>query len=114
MGIFGGTQHQIGGLYIGAGAALSEDMIYDEDGKLLNPNFMDHKLFGMRDRSLPKIDFVETEEPGGVFRVKGIGEGTAYVAPAAISGAIYNAAGVHVDPPITPEKVLRALKDTKG
>lgn len=105
--------NQAGGLYMGASFALVEGLIFDEDGKLLNPNFMDYKVFGMGDMCLPKIDFVEVEEPYGVFGVKGIGEGSTCVVTSAIASAVYNAVGVQIDPPITPEKVLKALKVLK-
>ncbi len=101
--------NQAGGLYMGAGFALGERLIFDEDGKLLNANFMDYKVFGISDMPMPKIAFVEKDEPGGVFGVKGIGEGASCVATPAIASAVYNALGVQIDPPITPDKVLSAL-----
>jgi len=55
---------------------------------------------------------VETEEKDGPFGAKGIGEpGLVPTAPA-IANAIYDAVGVRIkDLPITPEKVLAALKE---
>lgn len=91
-------------------AALGEDLLFDEYGNILNPNFMDYKVVGILDFPDPKIDFVELYEPGGVFGIKGIGEGSTCVAASAIVSAVYNAIGLHVDPPLTPDRVLDALK----
>lgn len=103
-----------GGVYTSAGAALGEDLIFDEDGKILNPNFMDYKVVGILDFPDPKIDFVVLYEPSGVFGIKGIGEGSTCVAAIALAMAVYNAIGVRVDPPLTPERILNALKEKGG
>jgi CO/xanthine dehydrogenase Mo-binding subunit len=100
-----------GGAYMAASFALGETLIYDEDGKVLNPNFLDYKIFGLLDLPFPKVDFVELYEPNGVFGIKGLGEGTTCVAASSIASAVYNAIGVHVDPPLTPDRVLEALKE---
>jgi CO/xanthine dehydrogenase Mo-binding subunit len=63
---------------------------------------------------MPDIDIhlIETDDPEGPFGAKGIGEAGAICAPAAIANAVADAIGVRVtDLPITPEKVLRALKE---
>lgn len=100
-----------GGAYMAASFALGETLIYDEDGKVLNPNFLDYKIFGVLDLPFPKIDFVELYEPNGVFGIKGLGEGATCVAASSIASAVYNAIGVHVDPPLTPDRVLEVLKE---
>jgi xanthine dehydrogenase molybdenum-binding subunit len=100
-----------GGAYMAASFALGETLIYDEDGKVLTPNFLDYKIFGLLDLPFPKIDFVELYEPNGVFGIKGIGEGATCVAASAIASAVYNAIGVRVDPPLRPDRILEALKE---
>jgi CO/xanthine dehydrogenase Mo-binding subunit len=57
------------------------------------------------------IEFIETNDTFGPFGAKGVAEpGLVPTAPA-ISNAIYNAVGVRIrDLPITPEKILKALK----
>ncbi len=56
--------------------------------------------------------FVETDDPAGPFGAKGVGEpGLVPTAPA-IANAIYDAIGVRIrDLPITPEKIVMALKE---
>ena len=101
-----------GGLFIGAGYALSENLMFDkETGAILNPNFLDYKILGALDMPDPEAIFVEPEEPYGVYGIKGIGEGVTCPVPAVISSAVYNAIGVRIEAPITPDKILKALKE---
>ena len=100
-----------GGVYIGAGTAMGEDLIFDEEGNILNQNFMDYKVVGILDLPDPKIDFVEIFEPRNPFGIKGIGEGSVCCVPSAIAMAVYNAIGVRVDPPFTAGRILDALKE---
>jgi xanthine dehydrogenase molybdenum-binding subunit len=100
-----------GGGVMGLGYTLSEKMVY-KDGRLMNPDFLDYKMLTAKD--IPPVDavIVETDEKDGPFGAKGIGEpGLVPTAPA-IANAIYDAVGVRIkDLPITPEKVLAALKE---
>ncbi|MCX7857702.1 MAG: xanthine dehydrogenase family protein molybdopterin-binding subunit [Deltaproteobacteria bacterium] len=100
-----------GGVLQGIGYALSEKMIYD-NGYLKNGNFLDYKILTVRDVPPVEIVIIETNEEAGPFGAKGIGEpGLVPTAPA-IANAIYDAVGVRIrDLPITPEKVLKALKE---
>ena len=86
----------------------------DNEGRPLNPRFLDYKVFGAADT--PKIDviFVEPISPVGPYGAKGIGEmGHIPTAPA-IADAVYDAVGVRIkELPITAEKVLKALKEKK-
>jgi len=99
-----------GGGLQGIGYALGEKMVY-QNGRLMNGNFLDYKIPTAKD--VPPIQpvIVETDEKDGPFGAKGIGEpGLVPTAPA-IANAIYDAIGVRIkDLPITPEKILAALK----
>jgi xanthine dehydrogenase molybdenum-binding subunit len=102
-----------GGAAMGIGYALTERLIL-QNGKVMNPNFLDYKMLTAKD--VPNIEpiVVETDDPFGPFGAKGIGEpGLVPTAPA-IANAIYDAVGVRIkDLPITPEKILTALKEKK-
>jgi xanthine dehydrogenase molybdenum-binding subunit len=100
-----------GGGLQGVGYALGEKMIY-EKGELKNGNFLDYKIPTAKDIPPVQAVIVETDEKDGPFGAKGIGEpGLVPTAPA-IANAIYDAVGVRIkDLPITPEKVLKALKE---
>jgi len=100
-----------GGYYQSMGLATTENLIFDEDtGAILNPNFMDYKLMGPLDMPDPDINFEQVYDEDGPFGAKGIGEGVTCAVPVAVANAVYNAIGVRFDLPITPAKILKALK----
>lgn len=94
----------------GLGYALTEEIQIGPEGRVLNPSFMDYKIFCSDD--MPKLTtiLVEAEEPTGPFGAKSVAE-IAINGPApAISNAIYDAVGIRLHSlPMTAEKVLAAL-----
>ena len=103
-----------GGIVTGLGYALSEEVQSDK-GRCLNSNFTDYKIFSSMDMNFPiQVECVETDDKLGPFGAKGVGEpGLVPTAPA-IGNAIYDAIGVRIkDLPITPPKILAALKSKK-
>ncbi|MBL7213027.1 MAG: xanthine dehydrogenase family protein molybdopterin-binding subunit [Desulfobacteraceae bacterium] len=103
-----------GGIAQGLGYALSEEY-KTHNGRNLNPNFLDYKIFSAPDMDFPiHIECIETDDKEGPFGAKGVGEpGLVPTAPA-IANAIYDAIGVRIrDLPITPEKILAALEKRK-
>lgn len=102
-----------GGVIMGLGAAMSEEMLIDKGtGLPLNPNILDYKALTIKD--VPrKIDmiFVENNKEYGVYGAHGIGEPPIAPPGPTIANAVFNAIGVRVDDlPITREKLLAALK----
>ncbi|MEM2889924.1 MAG: molybdopterin cofactor-binding domain-containing protein, partial [Candidatus Hadarchaeum sp.] len=101
-----------GGAVMGMGFALTEDLVLDSNGRVINKNFTDYKLLHASD--LPRIEpiIVESLEPTGPFAAKGVGEPALVPVAPAIANAIYQAIGVRIkDLPITHDKVLRGLKE---
>jgi len=94
----------------GLGYALTEEIIIGPEGKVLNPSFMDYKIFCSDDMPELTTILVEAAEPTGPFGAKSVAE-IAINGPApAISNAIYNAVGIRLHSlPMTAEKVLAAL-----
>ena len=78
-------------------------------------SFTDYKIPTIAD--IPEemeADFVETYEATSSFGVRGIAEHPMISIPPAIAAAIYDAIGVNIDDlPITPDKILKALKEKK-
>ena len=102
-----------GGIAMGVGYALSEQLILHK-GEVMNPNFRDYKMLTAKDRVPVKALMVETDDPAGPFGAKGIGEPGCVPTAPAIANAIYDAIGVRInDLPITPEKIVAALKQKK-
>ena len=103
-----------GAVYTGVGFGLTEE-IQVVDGQVMNPNFRDYKILTAADVVPVDAVIVEDPDPSGPYGAKGIGEpGLVPTAPA-IANAVYDAVGVRIrDLPITPEKVLDALKTLEG
>ncbi len=107
-------QQEGGVLSMGIGSTLLEEVITD-NGVMLNPQFADYKIPTTLD--CPDLDnyksaIIETAHRDGPWGAKGVGEGTMVCSSPAIANAIYDAIGIRFhDIPITPEKVLKALKE---
>lgn len=101
-----------GGAVQGIGWALNEEYIYDDDGKLQNPGFLDYRVPVASD--LPSIETVilEIPNPGHPYGVRGVGE-TSIVPPlAAISNAVSRAANVRLTQlPMSPPRLLKAISE---
>ena len=98
-----------GGAQMGLGYALTEEVVV-EDGRVLNPDFLDYRLFTSADMPELETIIIETDDPGGPFGAKGVGEMGGTPTAAAIANAIYDAVGVRLTQvPMTPERVLAAL-----
>ncbi len=94
------------------GYALTEEMVADQAGRMLNLDFKNYRIFTAA--VMPKLEtiLVETYEPTGPFGAKAIAEIPIDAPAPPIANAIFNATGTRLrHPPFTPEKVLRAIKD---
>jgi len=96
------------------GIIMLEGIDYDKQGRVLNPNFVDYRLPTAAD--VPHIEsfLVESHEPNGPYGAKACGQVSNIPPAAALASAIYDAVGVRInEQPITPDKILRALRDKK-
>ncbi len=103
-----------GGLAMGIGSALHEELVVDNSGKVRNSSFLDYHLVTSLDvpKMIPII--VECPEPLGPYGAKGLGEPGLAPTPAAIGNAVADAIGIRIyDLPLTPERVYRAIKAKK-
>jgi CO/xanthine dehydrogenase Mo-binding subunit len=99
-----------GGVTQGIGWALSEEYIYDKDGRLENPGFLDYRIPVASD--LPMIDtiMVEVPNPRHPFGARGVGEVPLVPPMAAVANAIFDATGIRLrDLPMSPPKLRAAL-----
>ncbi|MEE9613182.1 MAG: xanthine dehydrogenase family protein molybdopterin-binding subunit, partial [Desulfatiglandales bacterium] len=107
-------QQEGGVLSMGIGSTLYEEVITD-NGVMLNSQLADYRVPTMLE--CPNLDdyrstILETPHRDGPWGAKGIGEATMVSSAPAIANAVYDAIGIRFhDIPITPEKVLRAIKD---
>jgi carbon-monoxide dehydrogenase large subunit len=103
-----------GGVVMGIGSALHEEMVVDDSGKVRNPSFLDYHLVTSLDTPEIIPIVVECPEPEGPYGAKGLGEPGLAPTPAAIGNAVADALGVRVyDLPLKPENVYWAIQNAK-
>lgn len=101
-----------GGMSMGLGYALSEQLLYNEHGKPLNDNLLDYKLPTSMDTPDLHVEFVELNDPTGPFGNKALGEPPAIPVAPAVRNAVLHATGVGIDSlPLDPQKLAAAFKD---
>ena len=101
-----------GGMVQALGYGHCEEMVYDDDGHMVNAQFGPYKIY--RSDEMPRVEaiLVQTMEPSGPFGAKAIAEIPKDAVAPAMRNAIANATGVRIaDIPFTPERVWRALQD---
>ena len=100
-----------GSVMQGLGQALSEACTF-ANGKMLNPSFLDYKIFSSLDAPRVEVYLVEHAAEDGPFGAKGIGEPSIIPVPAAVANAVRDAVGVSIfDLPLTAERVLKAIQE---
>jgi CO/xanthine dehydrogenase Mo-binding subunit len=101
-----------GGISMGIGFALQEEILFDSAGRQINPNLTNYIMPTALDMPEIEVDIVGNYDPTGPFGAKGVGEPTSVPTAAAILNAIHDAVGVRVTSlPATAEKVLAAIKE---
>ncbi len=104
-----------GSVYMGLGEAMMEEMAYrtDANGNVVHkfPSLLEYKSPTTKEMSEVETFLVEDPDPNGPFGAKEVGQGPLLPIPPAVANAVYDAVGVRVDEiPVTPEKILAALK----
>ena len=107
-----------GGVAQGIANALLEEIIYDDTGNIVTATLADYLPPTAREMPVIEIHHLETLTEASVTRAKGLGEGGAIGAPAAVVNAINDALspfGVSIDEfPATPQRVRAALRVAPG
>ncbi|HEX3860410.1 MAG TPA: xanthine dehydrogenase family protein molybdopterin-binding subunit [Stellaceae bacterium] len=100
-----------GGVAQGVGWALNEEYIYDKNGRLDNPGFLDYRIPVASDMPMIEPVMIEVPNPRHPFGARGVGEVPIVPPMAAVANAIADAAGTRMrDLPMSPPKV-RAMLD---
>ena len=106
-----------GGLAQGAAQALFEEVRYDDDGNPLTATFADYSVISAAELPMFERVAMETPTPLNALGAKGIGESGTIGSTPAVHNAVIDALahlGVrHLDMPVTPEKIWRALTDRR-
>lgn len=100
-----------GGLVMGMGYVLSEEIKYDAKGRQVNTSFEKYVLPTAMDVGEIETIIVESNDPTGPFGVKGVGETGLIATASALNNAVYDAIGIRFfEIPLTEERVYKAIK----
>lgn len=103
-----------GGMSMGLGYALGEELLYDKNGKPLNDNLLDYKIPTSMDTPDLHVEFVEIPDPSGPFGNKALGEPPAIPVAPAVRNAVLHATGIGVDSlPLSPQKLVEHFSPMK-
>jgi xanthine dehydrogenase molybdenum-binding subunit len=105
------TSQVKGGVTMGIGMALHEELLYDRaSGVPLNTGYYGARVMTHRDAPDVEVIFVQTDDAYGPFGAKSLGEPPIIPSVAAMANAIFNATGRRIkDLPITRERILGVL-----
>jgi carbon-monoxide dehydrogenase large subunit len=107
-----------GGVAQGIGAALLEEVVYDDAGQILTASFVDYLVASAAE--IPDMDVVhlDTLSPSTLGGYRGMGEGGTIGAAAAVANALADALaplGVEINElPMTPERLFRLVAEAKS
>ena len=112
LNILGVEGQAEGSAVMGFGHALMENIIFGDNGQIMNPSFLEYKIPMAKDVCDIKLVEVGVPDPVGPYGAKEIGEGLLISSVPAIINAIYDAVGVRItELPVTPEKILEGLRN---
>ena len=104
-----------GGVAQGIGAALFEEVVYDQAGQILTASFVDYVVPSAADIPMMDVVHIETELPSTLGGFRGMGEGGTIGAAAAVANALSDALsplGIEISElPATPERLFRLVEE---
>jgi len=103
-----------GSVYMGLGEILMEEMSYRANRNVVHkfPSMLEYKSPTTMEMCDVKTYLIEDPDPNGPYGAKEVGQGPLLPVPPAVANAVYDAVAVRIDEvPITPEKVLKALRE---
>ncbi len=105
-----------GGVAQGIGNAFYEQLVYDDNGQLLNASFMDYLLPTATDVPKVETDHSVTTSPWNPLGVKGVGEAGAIPTGAAFAQAVEDALGntfeIH-EIPLSPSRLWELMREAE-
>ena len=107
-----------GGIAQGVAQALWEEAVYDDEGNLKNPSFLDYLVPSAAELPSFTLDHTTTPSPTNPMGAKGIGEAGTIASTPAVMNAIADALSPYgitdIVMPATPERVWQAIQASKG
>lgn len=100
-----------GGVQMGIGMALFEELTYDSQGNPRNASFSRYTMVNAPEMPNVKVMLVEDEEPSGPFGAKSVGEIATVPVASAVVNAVNWALGTHLAQlPLTPASIISSIK----
>ena len=100
-----------GGMSMSLGYGLSEELLYNKEGKPLNDNLLDYKIPTAMDTPNLQVEFIEIEDPTGPYGNKALGEPPAIPVAPAVRNAILHATNVAMNElPMTSQRLIAAFQ----
>jgi putative selenate reductase molybdopterin-binding subunit len=104
-----------GGVAQSLGAALYEEMVIDEGGRVVNPKFRDYHLPSFADIPRTEVFFADTSDSLGPMGAKSMSESPYNPVAAALGNALADATGIRfTSVPFKPDRIWLALKEKFG
>ncbi len=102
-----------GSISMGIGEAMHEEVIFDDQGRVVNDDLAEYKIVTAMDMPDVNAIVVESNEPNGPYGAKEVGEGAIMPTIPAILNAVYDAAKIRMNElPLTPERVYSQIIKT--
>jgi carbon-monoxide dehydrogenase large subunit len=104
-----------GGVAQGIGAALYEEVVYDDEGQILTASLVDYLVPTAAEIPEMEVLHLEIETEANIGGFRGLGEGGTIGAPAALANAVTDALaplGIDIDElPVTPDRLFRLIRE---
>jgi CO/xanthine dehydrogenase Mo-binding subunit len=92
------------------GWALTEKMVFDDEGRLLNPTFRHYRIPAFADVPRTEVHFADTVDAFGPFGAKSVGEGPFNCVAPALANAVADATGVRFRSlPLAPDRIYHDI-----
>jgi aerobic carbon-monoxide dehydrogenase large subunit len=108
----------VGAVAQGVGETLLEEAVFDEAGQPLATTFGDYAMPRAANSPAVHGEFVETLSPFNPLGAKGVGEAGSIATPPAVANAVMDALAPlrirHLDLPLRPERLWRAIRDAEA
>jgi CO/xanthine dehydrogenase Mo-binding subunit len=99
-----------GAIAQGLGWALYEKMVFDQDGRVVNPSFRHYRIPAYADIPRSEVYFARTTDAFGPLGAKSQGEAPINPVPPALANALADASGIRFhDLPLAPDRIYSAI-----